>query len=974
MIYLDNNTQQQECWIPRQDILSGHSGGGGGGSYQEGYNDGVAHQKSLLATTAFTQNGEYTRLNGWSGVSVNVPQTGSTARLEEKTVVISADTTNVHPSSGFDGMSAVTIDAEAYAQQNYDSGFDDGFDDGYSSGSSEGYESGYTSGQTDGYNSGYTEGYDSGSTDGFNSGYTSGETHQKSLLASTALTINGDYTNVNGWSAVTVVVSGSTPALESQNYSLYNFDPILGAVISPSSGYDGLSQVTITDDGYSQQKYIEGYQDGQASMAGEYQRGYDDGEDAIISTFTATTATTNGVYGSSAQPLSSITVSVPTGQTYNVEENKPFTATSNGNYTINPSYIWQITYDDHIARRYYFTINGTIPQSEVGKRAFVVTYYDENTGEEPSVGILIDSANTLTINKNNWDEDDYGNVSFVLSQGKYILEFNNGLDSSEFTIMPYYDGEQYDVMSAVTLSVNVPTGSSATLGEGSFSANGSYSASTDNLDGYSAITVNVDTTAAYNSGYTDGYASGNTDGFNYGYEIGENAVISTFTAATATTNGVYGSSANPLSSITVDVPQTSKAVKYIEYIETDGSEIIWDTGVNIQSSDVKIYLDFMWLTGSTAEYTPFISQVYNDDYFSYYFSVDGNPLWSSQALQRFGSDATVVPMNKDVKYFSVASNTGITLNGTAYANTFTSFDQTNEHMYLNARIYYGNIWRANSARYYRFAVETSGGTMLADLRPCLDENGIPCFYDEVSQTFIYHSGSGTPISGPVIPTEDYVSGHTQGMKDALEDSFYGAYYPFDSATNGSYYTVFPTLEDGQKLYFDIVVYTFQNASLLGNNQGNLFLSMKTSDGVDLRVADSNGLSGATLHSYWLEYYRPNQNPYSRNISRVCGEVSVTSVECKTALDTGGAWLEEIATSGDFSLQYPVTFNTSCASGLVLNSLVYKDVQTNETIHHYKLNPDTLEMEDYFNDNTVAPTYDRNGNLVSGVLEPRQFRF
>lgn len=266
MIYLDNNTQQQECWIPRQDILSGHSGGGGGGSYQEGYNDGVAHQKSLLATTAFTQNGEYTRLNGWSGVSVNVPQTGSTARLEEKTVVISADTTNVHPSSGFDGMSAVTVDAEAYAQENYDSGFDDGFNDGISSGYTEGYDSGFTSG--------YTSGYTSGSTDGFQSGYTSGET----------VGYNSGYTFGYG-----------------DGYAD-------GSIDGYNNGYP---------DGYNS-GYTSGYSSGYTVGFGEgedrgYEDGIIDGRYEVEQTFTSMTATTNGQYGSSANPLSSITVNVPTG-------------------------------------------------------------------------------------------------------------------------------------------------------------------------------------------------------------------------------------------------------------------------------------------------------------------------------------------------------------------------------------------------------------------------------------------------------------------------------------------------------------------------------------------------------------------------------------------------------------------------------------------------------------------------------------
>lgn len=341
MVYLDNKKDPQEVWIPRNDG-NGSTHSGSSHSYEEGYADGVNDQKAKLASTAFTENGDYQRNDGWSAITVNVPQSGSV--MEGKEITVSQDVTIVIPTSGYDGFSAVTVDATEYGQTNYDSGFDDGFTDGYSSGSSEGYDSGYT------------DGYQSGSTDGYNSGFTSGETHQKSLLGTTAFTINGSYSAENGYSA--------------------------------------------------------------------------------------------------------ITVNVPTGQTYNIEQNKPFTATSNGNYTIKPSEIWSITYDNTFARRYDFTINGTIPQSFVNDTAYVVRYYDEITEEEPIVIIKVGSGNTLYLNKNGWDEDDYGDVYFRLYQGKYRLEFDNDdLDSSEFSIIPYSNGEKYDVMSAVTLNVNVPSSS-----------------------------------------------------------------------------------------------------------------------------------------------------------------------------------------------------------------------------------------------------------------------------------------------------------------------------------------------------------------------------------------------------------------------------------------------------------------------------------------------------------------------------------
>lgn len=46
--------------------------------YEDGYNDGAADQKAKLVSTTVTQNGTYSREDGYSSIEVNVPQTGQT--------------------------------------------------------------------------------------------------------------------------------------------------------------------------------------------------------------------------------------------------------------------------------------------------------------------------------------------------------------------------------------------------------------------------------------------------------------------------------------------------------------------------------------------------------------------------------------------------------------------------------------------------------------------------------------------------------------------------------------------------------------------------------------------------------------------------------------------------------------------------------------------------------------------------------
>ena len=80
MIYLKNNTEIQAIYIPRQTVL-------GGGyipntkAYEKGYNDGlkdgktegIDEQKSKLESINITENGVYSKEDGYNHIEVNVP-------------------------------------------------------------------------------------------------------------------------------------------------------------------------------------------------------------------------------------------------------------------------------------------------------------------------------------------------------------------------------------------------------------------------------------------------------------------------------------------------------------------------------------------------------------------------------------------------------------------------------------------------------------------------------------------------------------------------------------------------------------------------------------------------------------------------------------------------------------------------------------------------------------------------------------
>ena len=124
-------------------------GGGCEEAIQEAYASGVTAQKNLLTSTAFTENGTYTRADGWNSVTVNTP----TCNLAEAIIPLTQSFTGrtvINPDAPYNGFSKITIIDGGYGDSKYQSG----------------YAEGLSSGKTEGYASGLTVGFESGITVG----------------------------------------------------------------------------------------------------------------------------------------------------------------------------------------------------------------------------------------------------------------------------------------------------------------------------------------------------------------------------------------------------------------------------------------------------------------------------------------------------------------------------------------------------------------------------------------------------------------------------------------------------------------------------------------------------------------------------------------------------------------------------------------------------------------------------------------
>ena len=195
MIYIKNTKEKQTIYIPRTELYTeqyvnpvktyeeGYNDGFDKG-YDVGYTDGGDNQKSKLESITITENGSYSREDGYSNIEVNVP-----------------DVNGSYDEGYANGKS------EGYAE-----GKEDGIDEQKSKLESISITENGTYTKEDGYNEivvevpdlngsyddGYSEGYDKGKDDGYAEGIEEGVNNAGDIIAQTAqvldITENGLYT------------------------------------------------------------------------------------------------------------------------------------------------------------------------------------------------------------------------------------------------------------------------------------------------------------------------------------------------------------------------------------------------------------------------------------------------------------------------------------------------------------------------------------------------------------------------------------------------------------------------------------------------------------------------------------------------------------------------------------------------------------------------------------------------------------
>lgn len=238
MIYLKNTAAPQEVWIPRQDT---NIHAEPKDCYTEGYDDGY--------------NSGYE-----DGMKEGIP-------LQEKSVTISGNVTEVLPDAGYSAMTKVTADATEYAQGRYDAGYADGkaeFSLQYKSVSVDADEMEiFPDGGYDGLSRVDVDAVSYGKAK-YNEGVASVPLQAKSV----EVTSNGQQAvspdeGYSGMSAVTLnvnVPTGSTIANQDKTVDLDLTGATASTAVTFDGDYTGLGTVTVNADAtvYGNARYGEG--------------------------------------------------------------------------------------------------------------------------------------------------------------------------------------------------------------------------------------------------------------------------------------------------------------------------------------------------------------------------------------------------------------------------------------------------------------------------------------------------------------------------------------------------------------------------------------------------------------------------------------------------------------------------------------------------------------------------------------------
>lgn len=548
-----------------------------------------------LGSKTLEHNGEYDvtgeNVEGWTNVTVNVPFGSKT--LEHN------GTYQINPSQeGVDAWDEVTVSVPLGTKNIQHNGQ-------YTPQVSEGVD-GYNVvnvnvplGSTTLYHNGtYPV---SGNVDGWNNVTVAVPYGTKTVNHNGTYTIDPSTDNVDAWTGVTVAVPYGTKTI--QHNGTYQVDPSTELVDAydevvvnvplgsksitengtytpqASEGVDGYNSVTVNVQPPLQDKTIR--EDGTYTADQGYYGLGTVTVDTGIKCVEITEAAYNALPQKDQNTYYGITDSVPTGEavtdtittngTYQYAPGAGYNAISNATITVNVPTV-AANLDSKV-----ITANGTYtpPTGTDGWDEISVAVPSDQKPEE-TLTQTISQNGTTTYNPTSGSVFSSATITVNVPEQKPEETLTQTISANGTTTYTPTSGSVFD---SAVITVNVP---GPDLDTKTITENGTYTAATEDLDGYSEVTVNVQpnvgakpTTITANGNYTS-----STDSLD-GYSSVTVNVQPTLQDRTITTNGVYTADSqlgyDGLGEVTVSVPQNTVAAK--------GTTITANGTYNAQTTD-----------------------------------------------------------------------------------------------------------------------------------------------------------------------------------------------------------------------------------------------------------------------------------------------------------------------------------------------------------------------------------------------------
>ena len=197
--------------------------------------------------------------------------------------------------------------------------------------------------------------------------------------------------------------------------------------------------------------------------------------------------------------------------------------------------------------------------------------------------------------------------------------------------------------------------------------------------------------------------------------------------------------------------------KQIEYIASTGTQYI-NTGFN-PDQNTRVVTEFMANTTNSTVWV-FMTRIRGGSASYSFFFADNSQGTYEQTLKsdyntsRMGNLRTTNYYNTKLK---VDKNKNVTTVYDANTNaqiTSMTHPSSSFSIYYNLLLFAGNDggtprYSTDGLRIYSTKIYNNG-TLVRDMIPVLDSNGVPCMYDKVNDQFYYNAGTGSFTAGPTI--------------------------------------------------------------------------------------------------------------------------------------------------------------------------------------------------------------------------------